>query len=72
MSLVQLPNIPIISDRVPNEIYDALIKESKEVFNNKDYLKTADLAGHIKHEYKLPKSTKIIEPYILQKIFFRI
>ena len=35
MNLVQLPNIPIISDRVPNEIYDALIKESKEVFNKK-------------------------------------
>ena len=65
MSLVQLPNIPIISDRVPNEIYDALIKESKEVFSNKDYLKTVDLAGHIKHEYKLPKSIKIAEPYIL-------
>ncbi len=66
MDIVQLPNIPMISDRVPNELYDSLIRESKAVFNKKTYLKNKDLAGHINHEYGLPENIKIFSPYIVK------
>lgn len=66
MDIVQLPNIPMISDRVPNELYDSLIRESKTVFNKKTYLKNKDLAGHINHEYGLPENIKIFSPYIVK------
>jgi len=64
MQLEYLPSQPILIDIVPNELYDSLFRESKEVFNNTEELKNKDLAGHIKHEYALKNNVKVLQPYI--------
>ena len=64
MQFEYLPSEPILIDIIPNELYDSLFRESKEVFNKTKELKNKDLAGHIKHEYTLKNNIKLLQPYI--------
>jgi hypothetical protein len=64
MQFEYLPSEPILIDIIPNELYDSLFRESKEVFNKTKELKNKDLAGHIKHEYTLKNNMKVLQPYI--------
>ena len=64
MKKINLPNIPILTDTVPNELYDSLLRESYEVFNKENLSFSNELAGHIKKEYYLKENIRVIKNYI--------
>ena len=64
----ELPNIGILSDRVPDDIMAMLNLEIQEIINSnfKSQQPYNDkLLGHMKHEYDLSNCISKIEPYIL-------
>lgn len=64
----ELPNIGILSDRVPDDILAMLNLEIQEIINSnfKSQQPYNDkLLGHMKHEYDLSNCISKIEPYIL-------
>lgn len=64
MNLFTLPNSPILKDTVPNELYDSLLKEAHQSFDQKTSAHNKKLVGHIKHEYVLKENTRVLNPYI--------
>ena len=64
MKKINLPNIPILTDTVPNELYDSLLRESHEVFDKENLSFSTELAGHIKKEYFLKENIRVIKNYI--------
>ena len=64
MKKINLPKIPILTDTVPNELYDSLLRESYEVFNKENLSFSTELAGHIKKEYYLKENIRVIKNYI--------
>ena len=63
-----LPNIGVLSDRVPDDILDILNLEIQEIITSNFTSQQSyndKLLGHMKHEYDLSNCISRIEPYIL-------
>ena len=64
METFNLPNIPLLYDTLPNELYDSLLRESYQNLDKKESSYNDQLVGHIKKEYYLKENVRVMKPYI--------
>jgi hypothetical protein len=63
---ISLPNPGVTTGILPNEIYDIIMSEVKEISSNWDLhsKRNSGLVGNIEKQYEMLKSISIIEPYL--------